>query len=157
MSSASILTVLSARPDSLEAVRWAAWLSQHTGLPLDVVHAYPRDAAVTSDLTSRVGRESRERARAERWLAAALDECPALPHDLHLVVEEGALEEVVGAHLHEGGVLVSGSHGPAGLVSWGCRIRHCPVVLVPPSRGADERGVDGADPHAWLATTRVPA
>jgi hypothetical protein len=157
MSSASIVTVLSARPDSLEAVRWAAWLSQHTGLPLDVVHAYPRDTAFASDLPSRVGRESRERALARSWLAAALDECPALPVNLNLVVEEGGLEEVVEAHLHKGGVLVSGSHGPAGLVSWGCRIRHCPVVLVPPPDGADERSLDGPDPHAWLAVTGVPA
>ena len=157
MPAASIVTVLSARPDSLEAVRWAAWLSQHARLPLDVVHAYPRDAAVASDLASRAGRESRESARAREWLAAALDECPAMPYDLRLVVEEGDLEEVVEAHLHEGGVLVSGSHGPAGLVSWGCRIRHCPVVLVPPARGADEQSVDGPDPQTWPAMTGVPA
>jgi hypothetical protein len=47
---------------------------------------------------------------------------------------------------------VSGSHGPAGLVSWGCRIRGCPVVLVPASGIADAPST-----HPRLAATGVPA
>ena len=157
MSSPSIVAVLSGRPDSLAAVRWAAWLSQQARLPVAVVHAYPRQPGAGTDAGSRARRGSREQGRARAWLAAALDECPALPHDLRLVVAEGALEEVVDAHLHEGDMLVSGSRGPAGLVSWGCRIRHCPVVLVPADGTAEEVGHDGPGTHAGLATTGAPA
>lgn len=31
MTPPSIVAVITGRPDSLEAVRWAAWLSQHSG------------------------------------------------------------------------------------------------------------------------------
>ena len=154
---ASIVAVLTGRPDSLEAVRWAAWLSQQAGLRLDVVHAYTREPGAGADAGSRARRESRERARARTWLAAALDECPALPHDLRLVVAEGELEQVVGANLREGDVLVSGSHGPAGLVSWGCRIRGCPVVLVPASGIAAGPGRDAPSTQPRRAATGVPA
>lgn len=144
---ASIVAVLSGRPDSLEAVRWAAWLSRQSGLRLDVVHAYPREPGAGADPGWRARRESGERARARKWLATALDECAAEPHDLRLVVAEGEVEEVVDANLHEGDVLVSGSHGPAGLVSWGCRIRGCPVVLVPPDgiAGRPDRATPGTE------------
>ncbi len=40
MSPTSIVTVLDGHPDSLDATRWAAWLSQETRLPLCVVHAF---------------------------------------------------------------------------------------------------------------------
>jgi hypothetical protein len=40
MPSPSIVAVISGRPDSLEAVRLASWLSRHRGLPLTVVHAH---------------------------------------------------------------------------------------------------------------------
>jgi len=136
MSSPAIVAVITGRPDSLEAVRWAAWLSQHSGLPLTVVHAYHGTPAGPARARLRGEHDSEERARAREWLRAALDESPSLPFDLRLVVMEGDIEDAVDPCLNEDGVLVTGSHGPAGLVSWGSRVRRCPVVVVPSARAA---------------------
>ena len=95
MSSPSIVAVISGRRDSHDAVRWAAWLSQHSGLPLTVVHA-DHDTATGPARTRMRMREQdelRERARAEEWLRNALDESPALPSDLRLVFAEGSPDE----------------------------------------------------------------
>jgi nucleotide-binding universal stress UspA family protein len=93
MSSPSIVAVISGRRDSHDAVRWAAWLSQHGGLPLTVVHAYHDTATGPARMRMRMQHELRERARAEEWLQNALDESPALPYDLRLVFAEGSPDE----------------------------------------------------------------
>lgn len=156
MSPTSIVTVLDGHPDSLDAVRWAAWLSQETRLPLCVVHAFAHQLAAAG-AEARAARDRRERARARGWLRAALDPCPSLPHELRLVVAEGDLVKVVGQHIDEGSVLVCGSHGPADLLAWGCRIRGCPVVLVPATRTPDAAGLQRTDPNAVLSAARMPA
>lgn len=150
MPAASIVTVLTGRPDSLEAVRWASWLSQQSGQPLVVVHAFSGEPGDHRE-------EELARTRATRWLQAALDPCPSLPNDLRLVVAEGPLVEVVGAELHEGGILVSGSQGSAELLSWACRVQRCPVVLVPDSSTMHERHRDGPVPEPGHPAPRVPA
>lgn len=55
------------------------------------------------------------------------------------------LEDAVDAYLAEGGVLVTDSHVPAELLSWGCRVEGCPVVVVP---GAATPAVQGLDERA---------
>ena len=90
MSSPSIVAVVSGRGDSHDAVRRAAWLSQHGGLPLTGAHAYHDTATGPARKRMREQHELRERTRAEEWLRNALDESPALPHDLRLVVAEGS-------------------------------------------------------------------
>jgi hypothetical protein len=149
MSAAPIVTILTGRPDSLEAVRWASWLSQQAELPIVVVHAFSDEPGAQRD-------EALARKRATHWLHEALDPCPSLPYDVRLVVAEGPLVEVVGAELRDGGILVSGSQAPAELLSWACRVRRCPVVLVPDC-SADERHRDGPVPEPVQPAARVPA
>ena len=108
MTSPSIVAVITGRPDSLEAVRWAAWLSQHSGLPLTVVHAYHDSPAGPAGARQREEHDCEERARARAWLRVALDESPSLPCDPRLVVMEGNIEDAVDPYLSEDSVLVTG-------------------------------------------------
>jgi hypothetical protein len=153
MSSASIVAVLTGRPDSLEAVRWAAWLSQQTGLPLDVVHAVAGGPGVRQD-------EALAGERARQWLETALGSCAWSPCQLRLTVTAGPLIDLVDAQLGEAGILVSGSHGPAELVSWACRKRRSPVVLVPDASatgsGIGEALVHEGEPHTEASVAQEP-
>ena len=108
MTSPSIVAVITGRPDSLEAVRWAAWLSQHRGLPLMVVHAYRDSPAGPARASLRGEHDCEEHARAREWLRVALDESPSLPCHPRLVVMEGNIEDAVDLCLSEDSVLGTG-------------------------------------------------
>lgn len=157
MERAPIIAVLDGSADSLEAVRWAAWQSQETDVPLEVVHAYAGVTARANDAQLKAVHESFERSRATQWLQEALDDSPALPSRLRLVVAVGSLEEVVGQRLQADGLLVVGAHAPAGLVSWCSRVRRSPVVLVPVPARAAARPEDGTTAGADAPLSQASA
>jgi len=130
MELAPIVVLLDGSPTSLRAVRWAAWLSQETGKPLEVVRSYP-DVLQGQGSTLQSVNESHERAQATRWLRIALDESPAIPSELHLVVCAGQTQDVLGSRVKPESVLVLGANIGAALLSWSARSSDCPVVIVP--------------------------
>ena len=133
MELAPIVVLLDGSPTSLRAVRWAAWLSQETDKPLEVVRSYP-DALQGQGGTLQSVNESHERAQATQWLQLALDESPAIPSELQLVVCAGQAQEVLGSRLRPESVLVLGANIGAALLSWSARSTDCPVVIVPTTR-----------------------
>jgi nucleotide-binding universal stress UspA family protein len=143
----NVIVGLDGSPASLEAVRWAAWLSQETKRPLIVVHAFGSDASPA--LRTRefhVATEARHRAQATRWLRDALDNSPFIPFGMRLLVSEGAWEQVLDrqAQLADG-VLVLGVTSPgADAFSALAQRRAFPVVLVPDVTTAPAHGSDVA-------------
>ncbi len=127
-----IIVGLDGSPASMEAVRWAAWQSQETSTPLHVLHAYPSETApADQEKEFRSVHESWQRSRASRWLRDALDESPALPYRLRLVVVEGTLEQVLEDMLCPDGLLVLGAPAAERIPTWCLGRSGCPVVLVP--------------------------
>ena len=132
MERAPIIVGLDGSPASMEAVRWAAWQSQETSTPLHVLHAYPSEAGpADQEKEFRSVHESWQRSRASRWLRNALDESPALPYRLRLVVAEGTLEQVLQDRLCPDGLLVLGAPAAEAIPTWCLGRAWCPVVLVP--------------------------
>ena len=145
MERAPIIVVVDGSPGSMEALRWAAWQSQETEMPLEVLHCYPElEAGQHADRIPSV-HESRERTRATHSLQAALEESASLPYGLRLVVAVGTPVAVLAQHLRPGSLLVLGAHSEAGLLSWSSRKAQCPVVVVPaPLAGIRSKTLDSA-------------
>jgi nucleotide-binding universal stress UspA family protein len=126
-----IIVALDGTSASSQAVRWAARQSQLTGDELVLVHAY-RTGTAPADCVDdyHAATESWHRAEATRWLHQALDECPATPCRLRLVVSRGTWSDVfAGSTVKDASLVVVGAgfdlsdglvRGPA-----------CPLVVVP--------------------------
>ena len=69
---------LNGTPVSFDAVRWAAWASQETRVPLRVVHVFTTEPWPGKDRAEfRTASESWHRSRATGWLRAALGDSDA--------------------------------------------------------------------------------
>ncbi len=150
MSTAPIVVGISESAAAAAALRWAAWESQRTSVPLVVAHASRAEEPVA-------------RARATHWVRDALFDCDAVPWRTHLLV----VEEEPGAALvrlsQDAALLVLGHGVEAGLASGSAlaerceRDATCPVVLVP-HQDRDEPPAPAAAVPAPRGTGRhVPA
>src|SRR4051794_36609248 len=126
-----IIVALDETSASLDAARWAAWQSQLTGHDLVLVHAYPAGAAPAGSVDDyHAATESWHRAEATRWLHQALDECPAVPYRLRLVVSRGTWSDVLAGPTVKGASLIVVGAG-FDLADGVVRGPACPVVVVP--------------------------
>jgi hypothetical protein len=135
MDSHNVVVGLDGTDVSLDAVQWAACASQETRTPLLVVHAYePEPAPENQTSVFRAVTESWHRSRATQWLRQALDESPAVPYGVHLVLREQPWPEAL---LENGDpdtslVVLGMTAEAAAEVASRAPVLLFPVVLVPP-------------------------
>lgn len=125
---------LNGTPVSFDAVRWAAWASQETRVPLRVVHVFTTGPWPEKDRAEfRTASESWHRSQATGWLRAALRDSDALAAGNRLELREGSWPEVLlGATRPDTAFVVIGMTPDAvrQVSAHATRLR-CPVVLVP--------------------------
>jgi hypothetical protein len=146
---------LNGTPVSFDAVRWAAWASQQTRVPLRVVHVFTTELGPEKDSAElRAASESWHRSQATGWLRAALGDSGALAHGNRLELREGSWPEVLlSAHRPDTSFVVIGMTPDAvrQVSAHATRLR-CPVVLVPATTPA----ADAPDGEATQTRSRLP-
>jgi nucleotide-binding universal stress UspA family protein len=136
MQHAPIVVGIEDTDAAAEALRWAAWESQRTQVPLVVVHAYESEPTEGGPCGLAATRESVARSWATHWVRDALSECAALPWRTHLVVAPESPGAALVRLSEEAALLVLGNRAgrgsPSPLAALCERSATCPVVLVPP-------------------------
>lgn len=144
-----IVVAVDGRPESAQALRWAARQAEHTGAGLRVVSAFDQPA-VGSDAAGAYWRaflsaEESTEARVGDVIDTVLGDGARRRPDVDHVVAPGVIDHVLADHSHDASMVVVGTRSTR---RWSARLRpsltnritgklDCPVVSVAPSSSGD--------------------